>query len=115
VDLLNETGHPATLLRTALTDDQFLAAVIAKVTYRVESDGRVVRDAENPIPVSNEPVKTPFGDLPPDVQPRKDGVPQRVTELRTNAAARDDEIPALVPAQQDRVRRRVALSHRSVL
>ena len=74
MDLLNETGHPATMLRTALTDDQFLAAVIAKVTYRVESDGRVVRDGENPIPVSNEPVKTPFGDLPPDIQPRKDGV-----------------------------------------
>jgi hypothetical protein len=74
VDLLNEPGLPATILRTALTEDQFLAAVIAKATYRVEADGRVVRDAENPIPVAKEPIATPFGDLPADVAVRKEGV-----------------------------------------
>jgi hypothetical protein len=74
VELINQTGLPAKIFRTSLADDLMLASVVAKATYRVEADGRVVRDVADPVPIAKGPLKTEFGDLPPDVAPRKEGV-----------------------------------------
>lgn len=74
MDFVNETDLPAAMYRSSLPrPDVMLAAVVAKATYRVERDGRVVPDA-SPLPVSREPVATAWGELPEDDAHHKEGV-----------------------------------------
>jgi len=73
MDFVNETTLSADLFRAAAWEDQILAMVVAKATYKVGADGSLTVD-DNPVQVLLEPMETPFGTLPNDIAPQKKGV-----------------------------------------
>ena len=73
MDFINETNLPADLFRAAAWEDEILAMVVARATYRVGADGKLDVD-DNPFPILLEPLETPFGTLPNDIAPQKKGV-----------------------------------------
>lgn len=61
----NRAGVPALLFRGVIGEERFAAAVIARITYRIEA-GRLVQDDEQPWPVSAAPWDGPEGKMPSD-------------------------------------------------
>jgi len=70
--LANETRWPALLQQADLGTTTRHAVVILKATYRRQPDGALVADDE-PMPITGDPVETPFGILNGDIFLRKAG------------------------------------------
>ena len=66
MDLTNETGLPAFLMRTAIEENRIAAAAFARVSYDIQRDGRLERRAEQPWIVSRAPWVGPRGPMPSD-------------------------------------------------
>jgi hypothetical protein len=73
MDFFNDTELQADVFRAAPWEDEILAMVVAKATFRVAENGEVNQD-DDPIAVLREPMETPFGILPADIAPQKSGV-----------------------------------------
>lgn len=72
--LQNQTPFPAHLLTVNIPDEGFVRAVVlSKATYDLTPEGALVPSQE-PMPVTPEPLVTPFGTLHGEVFPKKDGV-----------------------------------------
>jgi len=70
--LVNETSWPAILQQADFGTATRHAVVIMKATYTRQSDGHLV-EASDPMPVTGDPVETPYGILNGDVFLRKEG------------------------------------------
>jgi hypothetical protein len=70
--LANQTRWPALLQQADLGTDTRYAVVIMKATYQRQPDGRLV-PAEDPMPITGDPVETEYGILNGDVFLRKVG------------------------------------------
>jgi len=66
MELLNPTGLPALLFRTALDETRMAAVVVARVTYHVARDGSLTRAEGQPWGVSASPWDGPAGPMPSD-------------------------------------------------
>jgi len=66
IELLNPTGVPALLFRTAVDETRMAAAVVARVTYDLARDGSVRRAEIQPWGVSASPWDGPAGPMPSD-------------------------------------------------
>lgn len=73
MDFVNDTELQAHVFRAAPWEDTLLAMVVAKATYQVADTGEI-QPVEDPIPVLEEQLETPFGILPNDIAPQKRGV-----------------------------------------
>jgi hypothetical protein len=73
MDLQNQTPFPAGLFRTRLTDGRIAAAVLARITYRIEN-GLLVADREQPWLVSPAPWASAYGPMDGDDVFYKGGV-----------------------------------------
>ena len=73
VRLVNQTAVPATVTTSDFEgSSQRIGLLTAKATFRFDSQGRVDLDTQEPFPLLAQDEKTPFGDLPADLQPRTD-------------------------------------------
>lgn len=66
MDLINQTGLPAFLMRTVLDEHRMASAVFARITYDIRPDGTLVRRDEQPWIVSRPPWEGPRGPMPSD-------------------------------------------------
>lgn len=66
MNLTNETGFSAFLMRTVIDEQRIASAVFARITYDVRSDGSLARAAEQPWIVSRPPWDGPKGPMPSD-------------------------------------------------
>jgi hypothetical protein len=75
VELDNDTGLNATLLRQSIDDDRMLAAVVCRVSFEWNDDapGRRAED-QSRWPLKPEPEPTPWGVLEPEPTFHRDGV-----------------------------------------
>ena len=74
MNLTNETGLPAFLMRTVIDEHRIASAVFARITYDIGADGRLSRRAEQPWIVSRPPWDGPKGPMPGDEVFYKGGV-----------------------------------------
>jgi hypothetical protein len=72
MQLVNETGAPALLQQADFGSAEHYVVVIVKATYERLEDGRLV-PAEDPMPITGDPVETPFGIFHGDIFLRKLG------------------------------------------
>jgi len=70
--LVNETSWPAILQQADFGTATRYAVVILKATYARQPDGHLVADGD-PLPITGDPIETPFGVLNGDVFLRKQG------------------------------------------
>jgi hypothetical protein len=70
--LANQTPWPALLQHADFGAETRYAVAILKATYHREADGRLV-PADDPMPITGDPVETPFGILNGDIFLRKQG------------------------------------------
>lgn len=73
MQLDNQTNVSALLWRTVLDEDRIAAAVVARLTYRIEDDELIIDD-DQPWVVSNEPWSSPAGLMLADDCFRRGGV-----------------------------------------
>jgi len=70
--LVNQTRWPAVLQQADLGGETRYAVVILKATYLRQPDGSLI-PADDPMPITGDPVETPFGVLNGDIFLRKQG------------------------------------------
>jgi hypothetical protein len=66
MELTNSTGLPGYLFRTAIDDTRMGAALIGRLTYKIEPDGRLSLSPEQPWILSAAPWDGPAGKMPSD-------------------------------------------------
>ena len=66
MNLTNQTGLPAFLMRTVIDEQRIASAVFARITYDIRLDGTLARRAEQPWIVSRPPWDGPKGPMPSD-------------------------------------------------
>jgi len=66
LELVNPTGLPALLFRTAIDETRMAAAVVARVTYDLRPGGYLTRAEAQPWRVSDAPWDGPAGPMPSD-------------------------------------------------
>lgn len=66
MDLINQTGLSAFLMRTVIDEQRIASAVFARITYDIQADGTLVRRAEQPWIASRPPWDGPKGPMPSD-------------------------------------------------
>jgi len=74
IELVNPTGLPALLFRTAVDQTRMAAAVVARVTYDIAADGALTRAEEQAWLVSRREWDGPGGPMPSDEVFRRGGV-----------------------------------------
>ncbi len=74
MELVNTTPAAATLRVSSLegNDDARHGILTAKVTFKVETDGTVTLDSQQPFPIFEVDEPTPHGPMPADDLPRRD-------------------------------------------
>lgn len=74
MDLTNQTGLPAFLMRTVIDQRRIASAVFARVTYDLRPDGTLARRPEQTWIVSRPPWEGPKGPMPSDEVFHRGGV-----------------------------------------
>ena len=62
MDLRNQTSSSAGFFNCVVAEDELMASVVSRLTYRLE-DSKLVPDDQDPLPVQSDPLKLPEGEL----------------------------------------------------